>query len=878
MFKNNKAGYHDLYRNLTTSTQNPSISAAWDGKQWVSNPSSNSNSTVSNPNPPPPRPSTDLPKVPSHIPVLNPETTPISDLVTHYSEIYQHYAQQVDSYKATNDVRCAGYKWAEYYADLSTRAAHHYNDYMQKQQVHQQTRNNQQSHNGSAGGVGAPPKSFQEYAHRNLSRCIDHTQKSAMTELIQMTIRKAVQDRTMHTKHWDKEPLLPLPTVAVTVTSSTSAHTRTRTSANSSSSYSNNHFVQNSSPRSPPFTSSSPNCNSTSNFNSNFKSKGKSKSFSYMDALTGSTNHVSGNSNGHSNSNSKPPKRKSSSLGPLEKKSRNIGNLAGGSSHYDNTLPENDSYYGSPMKPKGQYDNALPENDSYYGRGSNDGKNDNNNDAMSNNGRSHSNSSNAENVQPSSSKKRKKSTKKNQFKNDAFGTDVGTSVGTETLSRSFSNSSSFSNNNVNANNSIGNVDSHSDLGDYISLSSLSSTKYIKKKNKLVKANSVSLTTPKKKKQILIQGVTSSTTSKSKLVSRLNRFSGQGSGVSNNSSQGNSHGIGIGLDRYMGKTVIGGTRNGDSKKLDEDDYESMTVKGTCDVLEKEYLRLTAPPRAELVRPQGILRTHLCNIKNQWEQYRKARAGSISSGGGKKKKKVKRDYTWFCSQLKAIRQDLTVQRIFNDLAVEVYETHARIALEEGDLNEYNQSQTQLKELYELVSHNEEDYESLQKALKNQNEFIAYRIIYYVFLTGNKKYEGGSSDLFKIMLSLSSEQSKDPSIVHALKVRVAVADNDYHAFFRLQDKCPNLGAYLMDMMIDQVRATGLQCMMKAYRPSLSVEFILEELGFGFHGKLDVDEGIAWLMDCGCKLNADKSLVLTKDSILNESNLIGKKASSLI
>ncbi|GAA5972152.1 hypothetical protein JCM11641_002518 [Rhodosporidiobolus odoratus] len=222
-----------------------------------------------------------------------------------------------------------------------------------------------------------------------------------------------------------------------------------------------------------------------------------------------------------------------------------------------------------------------------------------------------------------------------------------------------------------------------------------------------------------------------------------------------------------------------------------DWDQHTIVGKSTKLEKPYLRLTTLPDPNTIRPLAILRQTLDLLKKKWRE--------------------EGNYNFICDQFKSMRQDLIVQRLTNDFTVQVYEIHARIALEKGDLGEFNQCQSRLRQLYRLGLHG------------HPMEFLGYRILYLLFSRNR-------AELNTTLAELTQDETRDTSVSHALAVRHAVSQGNYNKFFRLFNAAPKMGAYVMDHFVPRERVTALVTMCKAYM-QLPISLITSQLAFDSH-----------------------------------------------
>ena len=245
--------------------------------------------------------------------------------------------------------------------------------------------------------------------------------------------------------------------------------------------------------------------------------------------------------------------------------------------------------------------------------------------------------------------------------------------------------------------------------------------------------------------------------------------------------------------------------------DEDDIFEKTgqfsVIGTCTKMDKRYLRLTAAPDPSLVRPEPVLRNWVDELARMWKSKEK-------------------EWKYVEDQMRAIRQDLTVQNIRGDFTSQVYELNARWALESGDMGQFNQCQTQLKQL-----HWSDKTVSDVKA-----EFISYRLLYYFFM-----HLRVDEQLFLSQVLAMPDYQNHPFVVFALEIRRSTTTNNFSKYFELVKIAngilapgPNHGIpashtkFLLHAFEARQRLVALLVLTKAFATQLAVPWLSNLLGF--------------------------------------------------
>jgi SAC3 family protein LENG8/THP3 len=328
----------------------------------------------------------------------------------------------------------------------------------------------------------------------------------------------------------------------------------------------------------------------------------------------------------------------------------------------------------------------------------------------------------------------------------------------------------------------------------------------------------------------------------KLQERLERFSKSGATTSH--------------AKYRGKEI--GNNSTTTGSYSEPDFikspfmDGAPFVGTNQQLEKSYLRLTTFPRSEDVRPLPNLIKALEHVKRKYQQNE--------------------DYEWCNDQLKSIRQDITVQSIHDHpLVLDVYQTHARVLLEQGDLSEFNQCLTNLLQLYRSPPRHSKDDRYWSKVMQAEGEFRAYSVLYSLIhktsmdrivnlrrrLMRQEQVSASSSQSSAVKASASQNRKKrrrrsgdetsnstlspvtppgatrwfctiSEEEADAWKVVRAVEDGNDVQFYRLYATAPHLSPYLMDFLVQRVRTQSYRALMAAHRPTLSLEYLQERLQF--------------------------------------------------
>ena len=96
-----------------------------------------------------------------------------------------------------------------------------------------------------------------------------------------------------------------------------------------------------------------------------------------------------------------------------------------------------------------------------------------------------------------------------------------------------------------------------------------------------------------------------------------------------------------------------------------------------------------------------------------------------------------------------------------------------------------------------------------------------------------------------------------------------SNYHRFFQLYKETPNMGTYILDLMVDTMRVQALQKMCRAYRPEpLKLLFVLSELAFDDDTDSEHIIGIEFLRKVGCIITATAAAPASNNSTSDQQH----------
>jgi len=282
---------------------------------------------------------------------------------------------------------------------------------------------------------------------------------------------------------------------------------------------------------------------------------------------------------------------------------------------------------------------------------------------------------------------------------------------------------------------------------------------------------------------------------------------------------------------------------------------VLIVGTCQGLEKSYLRLTAAPDPATVRPQSVLEKALPRL-----------VAKVAEDG---------DYAYWWDQIKAVRQDCTVQGLANAFTCGVYEANIRVSVQHGDASELAALLTKLKELYERGADVKECPEG-RDAGAVRSEFTAMRLLYWSLRKDSEEVLSALHHLVEEDQEGGAPQADAESpMAYANRVRQALVVGNYSAVFRLADPHATswaLGAQTLQIFFPDLRYEALRAMVNAMRPSVPVVFLSVALHFP-----DTEHCAAWLQCCGCALHGDPGLEEHVDAKASSDTLAKPTADQL-